>query len=265
MTVNVQEAFARNWELWGNKQVFASDPHSFCGSLVTVLGGYKRRPKKGGPYRLVICYKHKGQAYYKELEYDAAEKLVLTATSTDERRTLLMANRNNLSFVGERIRMTKDEFISRINKLPLLTELMRLHSSIKSSLSMKHMANFAVSIVHERRKVATVQFRPREHDEFEAPATTPGSEKATFKYDAGVLLIQLPFASREDLFAEVKTRILDAIQGILNDIMANDPRAEIPEALDPSKYLNHALQFFDERGPLDDYERLEGHVSSCRE
>ena len=266
VTNNVQEAFAHYWELWGHKQVFASDPHSFCGSLNTVLGGYKRRPKKGGPYRLVICYKHKGQSFYKELDYDASEKLILTATTADERRTLLMANRNNLSFVGERIKMTKDEFISRINKLPLLTELMRLHASLKSELTVKHMANLTVSLVHERKKVAVITFRPgaaAQRDEFETPqvqGATPSSEKPTYKYDGGVLNIQLQLAYREDLLAEVKTRILDSIQGILNDIMTNDPRAEIPEALNPAKYLNHALQFFDQKGPLDDYERLDKHV-----
>ncbi len=246
-TRNVQEAFARYWELWGYKQVFASGPHSFCGTLNTVLGGYQKRPARGGPYRLVICYKHRGQAFYKELEYDKAERLVIAETRTEERRALLTANRNNLSFVGERIHMTKDEFIARVNRLPILTELMRIHVSLRSELAAKHpLIGLTINLEREKRVAAVVRFSQTQ-------------SSANCSYDAkGTLSIQLGPVHMEDLLAEIKSQVIDAIAETQNGILPS----EHCEALDVAKYLNDALQFFDRSGqPLDDYERLaEGHV-----
>eukprot|EP01022_Parablepharisma_sp_SALTPOND_P016775 TRINITY_DN253_c0_g1_i1.p1 TRINITY_DN253_c0_g1~~TRINITY_DN253_c0_g1_i1.p1 ORF type:complete len:1266 (+),score=158.97 TRINITY_DN253_c0_g1_i1:6145-9942(+) len=272
VTEKVQDAFSRYWELWGHKQVFAGDPHSFCGSLNTVLGGYKMRPKNPGPYNLVICYKHRGQGYYKVFEYDEAEKLLLFPTTPNELNTLLVTNRNNLSFVGERLKMTKTEFISRIKRIPILSELMRLHISLNSSFILKHRTELLVDLMHGKRCVALVRFTPHK-SRFGEPSKTPYEatptggyvEKPVYRFDSGQnrYNITMEYVYQEDLLAEVKGRILTAISTMINDIMQANPRAEIPDALNPSLYLNHSLQFFSSQGPLDDYVRLQTIVNNA--
>lgn len=117
VTEKVQSSFAHYWEIWGHKHVFAGDPNSFCGTLNRVLGGYKARPKAGGPFKLIVCYKHRGHGSYKEYSYDEKEELEFPIATPEETfehvRSLLSANRSNLSFVGERLHITPEDFSFR--------------------------------------------------------------------------------------------------------------------------------------------------------
>jgi len=259
VTEKVQDAFARYWELWGHKQVFASDPNSFCGSLNTVLGGFKARPKNPGPYKLIICYKHNGQGFYKELNYDENEKLIIGISTPSELTSLLVANRNNLSFVGERLKMTRESFISRIKKLPLLTELMRLHISLHGIFTPKNRTELSVMLMHGKRCAALVTFNPKKSFQKNVSSVTPGyTETPIFRFNNSENRydIIMEYVYEEDLLAEVKGRILSAINVMVNEILKANPKETIPEALNPQQYLTHALQFFSQNGPLDDYIRL---------
>jgi len=253
VTENVQTAFAKYWELWGHKQVFASDPNSFCGTLTTVLGGYKGKPKNPGPYKLIICYRHQGGGYYKVLEYDKKEKLVLATKDSNEINTLLLSNRDSLCFVGQKLTMTKEEFIERIKRAPLLSELMRLQLSLSSSFVDRHKTKLLVNLAYKDKCVAMIRFSSEDEDE-NLQAT-----KTVYKFDSekNVYDITLPCVNQEDLLAEVKGQIFNVINDMVKDELETNLDREIPPALDPNTYLNHALQFFSNDKPLDDYSKVE--------
>lgn len=262
VTQKVQEAFSRDWEIWGHKQIFAGDPSSFCGRLDRVLGGYKLRPKKGGPYKLVICYKHGGHEFYKEFDYNEKEELVLPSTPSSDKRGLLSANSNNLTFVGEKINMTKDEFIERIKKLPLLAELMRVHISQHATILPKSTRELVVVLKHEKRCVIQVEFSlPAEKKDLETPGISLEKPKYNHNSEDNRWDMQLQCLSNEDLLAEVKSRILEAINVMVSEIAFSNPEDRILELLKPEIFLNHSLQFYDSNGALDDYKRLEDVVT----
>ena len=266
-----------------------------------MLGGLRARPRPEGTYKLVICYKHKGHVFYKEYVYDAGEKLVLPSVATTDSGDilpLLISNRNNLSFVGERLRISKDEFLARFNRLPVLGEVMRMHISVHGALTPKSRRNLVVKVVHRGENVATVNFAPDAapagdfgEDFGDTPGNpTPGNptpgEGLGFQKMGDEYVITQGQVFNEDTLAEIKGRILSAVQQILNKMLAVDPSAHIPPGLDPSTYLNHALQFFDDiasggpegandylyiqraaqpmdKRPLNDYSRLTAHVWLC--
>lgn len=253
--------------MWGHKHVFAGDSNSFCGTLSRAVGGFKGRPKNAGPYTLVICYKHKGHSFYKEYQYNAREELIIEppkAGGADEKIVaLLAANKNNLSFIGEKLCMTKEEFSLRFKKLPMLSELMRMNLSLKQGFIAKTKVPLTVEVFHERKRLVVVNFHEAgEVNAFETPEyETPGepTQGPIVKEEGGVFIIQLPCVYKEDLLAEVKGRILSAINKKLDQLSTKDV---IPSSLDPSIYMNHALQFFSGSAALDDYQRVSSIVFS---
>ena len=267
VTERVQDNFSKWFELWGHKQAFAGDPLSFCGSLENVLGGFKGRPKNSGPYTLLICYKHKGHVFYKVYSYNEKDHLIFPQDElTEKTLALLQSNRDNLSFVGERIKMDKDVFIKRFKKLPLLTEFMRMNISQRAGLIKKTVTEFIVEYVYQDQRMGTIQFVP---DIVKKPMETPGptpsgaeepqdfSSKtgATYKFIGEQFIIELPAAFKEDVLSEIKGRIFEAIRNMTEYMLHTDPKKVIPPALDPNKYLNHSLQFFSDM-PLEDTMRI---------
>ena len=261
VTEKVQKAFSRYWELWGYKLVFADDSSSFCATLNTVLGGYKGRPKSEGPYKLIICYKHNGQGYFKELQYNPDETLVINVKETKNPENILRNYKNNLTFVGERIRITCDEFIKRAKRIPLLTELMRLHISANNTFAAKKRKKLRVEVVVKGDLHAIVQFESSDsrddYDEGDAE-NVPSPER---KYDSSTKRrnITLYNLYNEDLLVEVKERVITEIRKMIEEDKEVDFKREIPLALNP-EHLNQSLQLFSNDIPLNDFARLENTV-----
>ena len=248
----VHDAFEDYWKIWGHKQVFASDPTSFCGVLSTILSGYKGRPSRG-PYRLLICYKHKGESYFKELAYDQNERLTINREGFEDINRLLVENRYNLSFVGERIRMNKDEFVERIKRIPMLTELMRLNTSMKNNSLEKTPCEFNVTLEGNVEITFDVKedYKPEDND-------MPSSD---FKYDDEIKLhrITIHNSCKEDLMMEIKDRIIKKIGKMLEYEIEHDIIREVPLGLTPEN-LNYSLQFHLNGTGLDDYGRFDSFV-----
>jgi hypothetical protein len=259
VTERVQTAFSRYWELWGHKQVFAGDPNSFCGNLNTVLGGYKERPRNKGPYRLIICYKHAGEGYFKEFQYNHDSTLVINVSESIDVHSILMNNRNNLSFVGKRIRMTCDEFIRRAKRIPLLTELMRLNISINNTFVVKTARKLEVDVYVRGNLQAGVKFEEKKLDEDEKiPDAKSEYDSSNKQWNFIVYNIY-----NEDLLIEVKERIITEIRKTIEKCKEKPLNREISEAFNLD-HLNQSLQLFgaDSDSPLDDFVRLEKTVSN---
>lgn len=267
VTAMVQREFMKFCDLSGQRQVFAGDELSLFGNLNKILGGYIARPKNGGPYTLVICFKYKGNVTYKTFSYDEKEILICwnSKEAPNKLFSLLKSNSQNLSFAGERLKLTKDDFITRFKKLPLLSEIMRMNISLTGKLKTKTKTDLILEVIHENKAIVTIDFdsnMANEPIETQRPShltitqDAPNEENLKFYSKDGRFFISLPAAHKEDLLAEIKTRTLEAIQKMTSIILQTDPKATIPPALDPNIYLNNSLQFFSETTPFDDYTRL---------
>lgn len=259
-------------KLSGQRNIFAGDSLSFFGSLERVLGGFSKRPKNYGPYKLVICFKYRGNICYNVYTYNEREILICWNNKSDQFSdkilSLLKSNSNNLSFTGERIKLTKEEFISRFKKLPMLSEIMRMNISIKATLKTKTKTDLILELIHASKTIVTIDFCSKVVNEpIETPGIcptpnpafvpTPTTEyKLKFNYKDGQFFLCLPAVHQEDLLAEIKSIALESLRNMTMEILQNNPKATIPAALDPSIYLNNSLQFYNQDGALDDYTRL---------
>ena len=287
VTEQVKAEISKYCEISGQRNIFAGDSLSFFGSLDRVLGGYGKRPKKYGPYRLVICFKNKGNVFYKVYSYNARDNLICWDNKSnqfsDKILTLLKSNSQNLSFSGERLKLTKEEFVTRFRKLPMLSETMRMHISLKGDLKTKTKTDLNLELIHENKTIVSINFSssnanqpmvtPSENPTPNPSATTPmgdiqkDSMKFIFKDDQ--FFLNLPAVHQEDLLAEIKSITLEALRNMTMELLQSNPKATIPPALDPSIYLNNSMQFFNQEGALDDYTRLFMivlfyHLISCR-
>ena len=237
VTTQVQDAFKTYWESWGHKQAMASHPNSFCSSLKRAVNGDTKRPTNGGPYKLVICYKYHGRRFYRELIYDKDDKLEIeeykgNKVSSDDIHGFLRENRFNICFVGEKLTMTKEEFIERMKRIPLLTEFMRLHISVNSSIAPIRQAQLTVHLFKEDKCTATINFCL---DNGRTSKPKYNSEKKRF-------ILDLPKIHDKNILIEIKEIIFSSMEDL-----SNDPNSENIEAFiqfDPVQYSSHELQFF---------------------
>ena len=160
VTAMVQREFMKYCDLSGQRQVFAGDELSLFGNLKRILGGYTARPKNGAPYTLVVCFRYKGNVTYKTYTYDEKEILIFWDSRQAQNKvlSLLKSNCQNLSFAGERLKLTKDDFVARFKKLPLLSEIMRMNISLKGNLKTKTDRDLILDIIHENRTIVTINF-----------------------------------------------------------------------------------------------------------
>lgn len=274
----MQKSFSKWFEVWGHKQAFAGDPNSFCGSLDTILGGLKERPKNGGPFTLLICYKHNGQGFYKEYAYDGSHKLIIFVETLEKKaekmKFLLESNRDNLSFVGERLKMDKETFINRFKKLPMIAEYMRMYISQQAPFTKKIKTELSVVYKYQNVARAKIDFgkknskEPKENVSGEGSLSEEKSEMGIvpmpkINVNGDNFLIQFPAAHNEDLLVEIKEKILEGIRSIAEMKLQENPKENIHPAFDSKQGLNHSLKFFGTRdSPLDDYMMLGAIVYS---
>lgn len=263
VTRQVQATFDEHWQTWEHKQVFTEDSSSFCSSLKEILKGSSARPRKPGPYRLIICYRHNGENFYKVLDYDKNERL---RSQKDERRTitdLLLYCKNNFCFVGERIKMSCDEFILRIKQFPMLTELMRLHLATNASVSViKESTRFKVSVMKDESSVAVVTFIPAEERKDDFGEEDLDATGIKYDFSRSPCAITVEGANKDCLAIEVKEKVIRSINEAVVNATENFKLAKIPDEL-YSKYLNHSLQLFCDGVAIDDFTRLSLDVSIC--
>ena len=261
VTANVKMTFNKCWDIWGHKQVFTEDPNSFCYILKNVLGGASVMPTGPKPYRLIICYRHNGVGFYKELQYNASGIIVGYKNNSDEMTNLLASSRNNFSFVGEQIIMSEEEFATRIGKIPLLTEMMRLQISSEVTKS-SHMTpiGFTVEVMDGYTPIAQVTFDynndplEEEKNDFGVEETKGGDIKYNFRSTPCEITDYCAY--RGNNAAAIKERIITAIRTAIQMKEIMHDYGKIPSKLNPS-YLNTSLQLFNNNEePLDDLDQI---------
>jgi hypothetical protein len=250
VTIQVQATFAEHWETWEHKQVFTEDPSSFCFNLKEILKGSSARPKNSGPYRLIICYRHNGENFYKVLDYDERERLKVPKEATNEMTDLMIYCKNNFSFVGQRIKMSRDEFLYRMKKFPMLTELMRLHLASSAAVPVaKESTSCKVYIMKGNERVAVVNFNKEDrNDDF-------GEEEQKYNFDVTPCIINTKVTYKDCLALEIKDRIIASIEEAIEDVSENYRSIKIPDGLD-HKNLNHSLKLFCDGKLIDDFDNF---------
>jgi len=266
VTRQVQAAFADHWETWGHKQLFTEDSSSFCLNLKEILKGFSTRPKNNGPYRLIICYRHNGENFYKVLDYDRKERLKAIEETKEEGERSGVTNflvfcKNNFSFVGEKIKMSEDEFLYRMKKFPVLTELMRLHlGSSATELVAKKSTNCKVKITKGDERIVVVDFTEDNKNEEQKGPKYDFRETENTKTTLSTIRTTRRIC--KDCFAiDFKERIIEVIKEAIRDINENYAYVNIPKELD-LKNLNHSLQLFCDGELKDDFADLSLDVTS---
>ena len=216
----IQKTFSDHWEVYGHKQAFISNI-----SLGKILN--KKYPKK--PYRLLICYRYLGNRYYKVLEYDKRGILINRKVND------LLAD--NISFIGERINLSKEEFIDKMKNISLLIEPMIMNVSLNNVLVDKTEKKLKVKYLeNETCKLEVIFIKPSNR-----PHNSPKKNLYT---------IEIPLVHTEDLLLEIQSRIVNEVRKLKE---SKEYGIELESNVN---YLDYSLQFFYDNTPLDDHSRL---------
>lgn len=256
VTEKVQEGIKIYCEIIGQKQVFAGEEQSFLGNLNSILSGFKQRPTNGGPYKLVICYKHKGNAFYRTYFYNEKEILIRNLIEMEDKALfLLKSHSQDLSFNGGKLKLSKTEFASRFKKLPILAEIMRMNMTQKDIIKKKTPIELSIEIMHKGKSIATITFDPSQsHINIGEESKELLPVKYSIKDDH--LFAAFPAVHKEDTLAEIKTKTIEELNMIRAKFIQDNPNVAIPSALDPNIYLNPSLQLCSVDKILNEFSRL---------